>query len=120
MSAARTLVRQPPMMAPSGSSLGIPALSIPMSVVVPPTSTTTASSSPVRFRAPIRLAAGPERMVSTGRSLASFSPMSEPSPLTIISGAAIWKSVSTFLTDWISSAFIGISLALSTAVSVRS
>ena len=80
MATASTIVRNPPTVAPSGSSLGRPRSSTATSVVVPPMSETTASSRPVMWRAPTRLAAGPERMVSMGRALAKEAETSAPSP----------------------------------------
>ena len=67
MATASTMVRKPPTVAPSGSSRGRPRSSTATSVVVPPMSETTASSRPVMWRAPTRLAAGPDRIVSIGR-----------------------------------------------------
>ena len=67
MATASTMVRKPPTVAPSGSSRGRPLSSTATSVVVPPMSETTASSRPVMWRAPTRLAAGPDRIVSIGR-----------------------------------------------------
>ncbi len=53
------------------SRIGRPSRSIATSVVVPPMSETSTSSSPERCRAPTTLAAGPDRIVSTGRFRAS-------------------------------------------------
>ena len=50
-------------------------------------SDTIASRSSVRWEAPTRLAAGPERIVSTGFSRATSAPTSAPSPRTTIIGA---------------------------------
>ena len=120
ISAARTLVRIPPITAPSGSSLGFPFLRIPMSVVVPPMSMTMASLLPDSTMAPIMLAAGPESMVSTGRRRASLSPIIEPSPRTTISGALTPYSARTALTESISSWMTGMSLAFITHVAALS
>ena len=120
ISAAVTRVLLPPMMAPSGSRRGFPSLRIPMSVVVPPMSMTMASFCPVRYMAPMRLAAGPQRMVSTGFSLARASPIMDPSPLTIIRGAWMPFSASTALTDLMRSSMTGTSLAFMMHVAVRS
>ncbi len=57
----------PPTTAPSLFRTGRPWRSMAMSVVVPPMSDTITVSAPDRCRAPTRLAAGPERMVSTGQ-----------------------------------------------------
>ncbi len=65
-------------------------------------------------------AAGPERMVSTGLSLATDSSIREPSPLTIIRGAVIPVLFCTFFSDMMRSVIIGISRALRTAVMVLS
>ena len=50
-------------------------------------SMTTASLMPVMCMAPMRLAAGPERIVSTGLSLATAPLIIVPSPRKIIRGA---------------------------------
>ena len=120
ISAAMTRVLYPPMRAPSGSRRGLPSLTIPMSVVVPPMSTTMALSLPESFLAPLILDAGPERIVSTGLIFAISSLMTEPSPLTIIRGASMPNSSRTLLTDWMSSSMTGMSLAFITQVIVRS
>ena len=119
-STALTLVRQFPSFAPSGSSLGRPSLRMPMSVVVPPTSTMMASFSPVNALEPMIDAAGPERIVSTGRSLATDSSMREPSPFTIMRGAEIPVLCCTFFREVMRSVIIGIRRALRTAVMVLS
>lgn len=108
ISAAATLVRIPPIVAPSFSSLGLPFLTTPISVVVPPISITMASRRPVRRMAPMRLAAGPDITVSTGLIRASASPIIDPSPLTIIRGAEIPISPSTAFTERIRSSITGI------------
>ena len=115
-----TLVLLPPITVPSGSRLGWPFLRIPMSVVVPPMSMTTASFTPVMLMAPMRLAAGPDRMVSTGLSLANESFIMLPSPRDIMSGAAMPFSSRTERTERISSSMTGMSLAFMTQVVVRS
>ena len=69
-STASTIVRHPPTNAPSALTTGRPPDTIAMSVVVPPMSETTKSARPVRKPAPTTLAAGPERIVSTGYSSA--------------------------------------------------
>lgn len=107
ISAAMTLVLVPPMVAPSGSSLGRPFLMIPISVVVPPMSMTMASFTPVRHMAPMRLAAGPDIMVSTGFLLASDSLIMDPSPRTIMSGAHIPYSDNTVFMERIRSSMTG-------------
>ena len=70
ISAASTMVCQPPTSAPSAFSRGAPFCSRAMSVVVPPISATMAVRVPARKAAPARLAAGPDRTVSTGRDRA--------------------------------------------------
>ncbi len=107
ISAAITLVLVPPMVAPSGSSLGLPFLIIPISVVVPPMSMTIASLTPVRHMAPIRLAAGPDIIVSTGLRLASASLIMEPSPRTIMRGACMLYSASTVFMERMRSSMTG-------------
>ena len=62
----RKLVRMPPISAPCDDSRGKPPTSTPTSVEVPPTSTASASVTPLRNAAPRRLLAGPLPMVSTG------------------------------------------------------
>ena len=57
-----------PTRAPCGSISGRPPRRSATSVVVPPMSETSASEAPVSQRAPTMLAAGPERIVSIGRS----------------------------------------------------
>ena len=98
---------------------GNPFFRIPMSDVVPPMSMTTASSTPVSDLAPIRLDAGPERMVSTGffRAVESF--IRAPSPFTIISGDLIPNSFMMAFTDLSSSSMTGMRRAFITAVVVR-
>ncbi len=120
ISAAMTLVRVPPMVAPSGSNLGLPLRRIPMSVVVPPMSMTMASFIPVMRMAPMRLAAGPDMTVSTGFLFASASPIMDPSPRTIMRGAEIPYSDMTFFTDSIRSAITGIRRAFITQVAALS
>ena len=58
-------------------------------MVVPPISDTSASIAPVSQRAPTMLAAGPERIVSIGRSRAIAAEISAPSPRTTIRGASM-------------------------------
>ena len=66
---ARTWVRKFPSLAPLDATSGFPERIRARSVVVPPISTTTdVCPSGVRARAPIVLAAGPEKIVSTGNS----------------------------------------------------
>ena len=82
-----TLVSQPPTFAPSSFRIGLPRCRTAKSVVVPPISTITPSSKRASAFAPIRLAAGPERIVSIGFSRAVFLPIRLPSPFTIRRGA---------------------------------
>ena len=120
MSAAATLVRKPPIRAPSSSRWTLPSRMTPTSVVVPPMSTTMASSSPDSLRAPLMLDAGPESIVSTGLSRAIFSLIMEPSPLTTRSGASMPDSSITASTESSSLPMMGMSLAFITQVVVRS
>ena len=76
-------------------------------------------SSPVRNPAPTTLAAGPDRMVSTGYSSATSALISEPSPLTIMSGASIDSSASTRDSASMRWRICGVRRAFSTAVSAR-
>ncbi len=92
---ASTMVRHAPTRAPSALITGRPPETTATSVVVPPMSETMKSSRPVRNPAPTTLAAGPDRMVSTGYSRAICAFISEPSPLTIISGASMDSFTST-------------------------
>ena len=93
ISAASTMVFQPPTSAPSSFSLGAPFCNSAMSVVVPPISATMAVCAPARKAAPARLAAGPDSTVSTGRERAKSARNSEPSPLTTINGHSSCRSV---------------------------
>ena len=90
-----------------------------MSVVVPPMSETMKSLMPVKNPAPTTLAAGPDKMVSTGYSSATWALMSDPSPLTIMSGASIDSSTSTRDNASIRCRICGVSRAFSTAVNAR-
>ena len=64
---ARTWVRREPTRAPLAESRGLPERMRARSVVVPPMSTTTEVwPGGVSARTPMMLAAGPEKMVSTG------------------------------------------------------
>ena len=116
---ASTMVRKPPTLAPSGSSRGRPLSSTPTSVVVPPISATTASSTPARRRAPTRLAAGPDRMVSIGRALAKAAVTSAPSPRTTIRGAATPRFARNPSVAVTSRSIIEIRRALSSVVRAR-
>ena len=118
-STACTIVRQPPISAPSALISGRPWLTIATSVVVPPMSETAKSFRPVRNPAPTTLAAGPDRIVSTGYSRATSARISEPSPLTIISGAAIASASSTWPSASIRWRICAVRRALSAAVSAR-
>ena len=70
ISAASTMVCQPPTKAPSFFKRGVPLCKKAISVVVPPISATKADFVPARNAAPERLAAGPDKTVSTGRDRA--------------------------------------------------
>ena len=118
-STASTIVLQAPTSAPSARMTGRPPDTTAMSVVVPPMSETTKSVSPVRNPAPTTLAAGPDRMVSTGHSSAIAAFINEPSPLTIISGASIDSSVSTRFNASIRCRIWGVSRAFNAAVRAR-
>ncbi len=75
----RKLVRTPPISTAIDDSLGKPCTSAPISVVVPPTSITMASSKPVRKAAPRMLLVGPEPNVRTGNSEAKREVATVPS-----------------------------------------
>ena len=62
----RKLVRTPQMSMVEDASRGNPPTNTPMSEVVPPTSTTTQSVSPLRNAAPLIELVGPEANVDTG------------------------------------------------------
>ena len=76
-------------------------------------------SSPARWRAPTTLAAGPDRMVSTGRVRANSADTSEPSPFTTISGARMPFSRIRPSTARISCCSWGISRAFRAVVRAR-
>ena len=63
-------------------------LTMAMSVVVPPMSTTRALGASDRVQAPMTLAAGPHRSVSTGRSDAKVSDIWDPSLRMIVIGTS--------------------------------
>ena len=71
------------------------------------------------WRAPTRLAAGPERIVSIGRWRAKAAETSAPSPRTTISGAAMPRAARKPSVAATSRSIIEISLALSSVVSAR-
>ena len=77
------------MRTPSVPTSGWPLRTTAMSVVVPPMSATIPLPVPLSAQAPTTLAAGPESTVPTGSCRAFAMPISEPLPLTIISGASI-------------------------------
>jgi len=60
-------------------------------------SATVKSFCALKKPAPTTLAAGPDSTVSTGHSSATSARISVPSPLTIMSGAAIDSRTSTWL-----------------------
>ena len=76
-------------------------------------------SRPDRVAAPTRLAAGPDRTVSIGRSATCSASASVPSPRVIISGASIPSPPIAWATAAISDEIRGMSRALSAAVSAR-
>ncbi len=116
---ASTIVRQPPTSAPAGSMAGRPSRNTATSVVVPPISLTRAFWAPVNHRAPTMLAAGPERMVSIGRSLAWPADISAPSPRTTIKGADTPISAKTSSARPIKRWVMPISRAFNSAVNAR-
>ena len=116
---ASTMVRQPPTSAPSRRSSGKPSRSKAMSVVVPPMSATMTSRSPLRWCAPMALAAGPDSTVSIGRCSAVSAEISEPSPLTTISGAAMPSSPRRSRTARISCCNKGMRRAFNRVVKAR-
>ncbi|KAF5035418.1 hypothetical protein DSECCO2_585880 [anaerobic digester metagenome] len=112
MRIALTFVCQPPTTAPSEQSSGSPFSSMESSVLVPPTSITAQVSSPERWDAPTRLAAGPEKIDSIGFSRASLMPTTEPSHLSMSSLASIPLRLISSLIERINWLAIGISWAL--------
>src|SRR5712692_6320534 len=72
-------VLTPPTSTALEDCLGNPLTRIPARVVVPPTSTTTVSLSPVRNPAPLMLLVGPERIVRTGYLFAYSTDIRVPS-----------------------------------------
>ena len=119
ISTASTIVRWPPTVAPSAPNGGMPSRTTAMSVVVPPMSAITASSASARWAAPTRLAAGPERIVSTGRSFTKSTDTSEPLPRTIIIGASIPRSARLPPVVATRSSIMAMRRALSRAVTPR-
>ena len=81
---ARTWVRRCSILAPRDASSGLPERIRARSVVVPPTSSTTdVCPAGVRANTPRVLAAGPEKMVSTGLLTACSKGRVPPSALRI-------------------------------------
>src|SRR5665647_1137110 len=117
---ARTLVFQPPTIAPSSLRSGTPMQIEEMLVLVPPTSITAQVSSPERYEAPTRLAAGPEKIVSMGFFRASLIPTTEPSHLSIRSRALIPLSLISVIIDCTNCLVMGINWALRKAVTALS
>ena len=75
----RNKVRTPPTSTTEFASRGKPRRSWPISVEVPPTSTTIASASPDRNAAPRIELVGPEAKVMTGSAVAAAASMTVPS-----------------------------------------
>ena len=82
-----TKVRHPPMRIPSRTRTGSPPFTRDTSVVVPPISTITLLGLPASSIPPSTLAAGPQRMVSTGRRREKRSFIRLPSDRTTTTGA---------------------------------
>ena len=80
-------MRTPPISTAAFASRGKPPLSWPMSLVVPPTSTTIASCAPERNAAPRMLLVGPEAKQCTGKRRASSARAMVPSFRVRYSGA---------------------------------
>jgi hypothetical protein len=97
----------------------LPSRNRQTSVVVPPMSETRASLSPVSQLAPAIEAAGPDRIVSIGRSRARPADTSAPSPRTTIRGAAMPSRAMCASQAVISPSIIPMRRALRTAVSAR-
>ena len=114
------MVCHPPTRAPSSFNAGQPPHTAAMSVVVPPMSMTKASWTSHRWSPPMTLAAGPDRVVSTGRSRATSASISDPSPLTTIRGAWIPCVVRNWRIWRINWCIKGISRALRATVSALS
>ena len=111
--------RQLPTIAPSKLRAGKPPRTTAISVVVPPMSATMAFCRPLSAHAPSTLAAGPDKTVLTGRCRALATLISEPSPLTIISGASICRWARVRCTESIRVLTCEIMRAFSAAVSAR-
>ncbi len=82
-------------------------------------SLTNAKSAPVIHLAPTIDAAGPDRIVSIGRSRACALEISAPSPRTTISGAVTPSSINVSSARPINRSIIPINRAFSTAVNAR-
>ena len=80
-------MRTPPISTAAFASRGKPPLSLPMSLAVPPTSTTIASCAPERNAAPRMLLVGPEAKQCTGKRRASSARAMAPSFRVRYSGA---------------------------------
>ncbi len=83
-------------------------------------STTRQLSRPERREPPSNEAAGPDRMVSTGLSLACLTGITLPSPLSTTMLAFMRMDLRAFSTRSRKSEMTGSSLALSTAVTLLS
>ena len=89
---ASTMGRHSPITVALALITGRPSVTMAISVVVPPMSAMIAFCCGCSWAAPMTLAAGPERMVSTGRASAVSALIKEPSPFTIINGEWISRS----------------------------
>ena len=116
---ALTIVSYPPTLAPAVWGEDLPSRITATSVVVPPISAMTPSVIPLRPRAPIALAAGPERIVSIGRDFTNSADTSDPSPLITINRLWIPSLVMAVSTARIRSRTKGTKRAFNSAVTER-
>ena len=116
----RTMVFHLPTRTPPSESSGAPCSMSATSVVVPPMSTTTASSRPVSVLPPSAEAAGPDSRVSTACSAEYCSPIRLESERTIRISASMPRARKARVTAAMKSCVMGSRPALSTALAARS
>ena len=116
---ALTIVSWPATTAPTGAAIGRPLAIMTTSVVVPPISATTPSSSPLSVAAPSALAAGPDKIVSIGRLRTNSEDTNDPSPRITIRRPVTPDANIDSSTAVTNSLIIGTRRALSRAVVAR-
>ena len=104
---------------PPSTRWGLPFFTKAISVVVPPISTTTQSFAAVSSAAPITLATGPQRRVSTGRLAVKAELIRLPSLRTITMGAVMPLFFNALDTALRNSSITEIRRALSNALAPR-